>query len=363
MGDDTFFAAQFGGNQLAALNGVSLGTPINKSIPGASLQYMSSWRYSGDDTVFVADNSVNKAIWMINARTLAVDDSVTLNAAPSYVTAARSNLVYSSGSNTVSAIGIVSGQLLAATAAQGDSVSVQLTLPDGFSLNSQTVKSVLYDDSLVTNSPVVTGPNTLEFRAPAGFGTQRVVLGLNGGNRIDVGALTYGATVTFDANGGSGAMNAQVASTSTALTANAFTRPGFTFAGWNTAADGTGTSYANGAAYPFTSSVTLYAQWTANPRPPRPIPTASPTPAPTPTPPPTPTPSPQPVPTPLLPGDSALTIDGRQTPIEVEPKPDDKGLDVTGDGWTMTLDGLGPDGTPLNLGPDGALILEQERDV
>ena len=36
---------------------------------------------------------------------------------------------------------------------------------------------------------------------------------------------------------------------SAALTANGFTRTGYTFAGWNTLANGTGTSYANGASY------------------------------------------------------------------------------------------------------------------
>ena len=69
-------------------------------------------------------------------------------------------------------------------------------------------------------------------------------------------------TVTFNANGGSGSMSDQTASTTTNLTTNSFTRSGYTFSGWNTAANGTGTSYADGASYPFTSSATLYAQWT-----------------------------------------------------------------------------------------------------
>lgn len=68
-------------------------------------------------------------------------------------------------------------------------------------------------------------------------------------------------TVTFDANGGSGSMAAQSASSATTLTPNAFTRSGYTFASWNTAADGSGTSYGDGANFAFSSSVTLYAQW------------------------------------------------------------------------------------------------------
>jgi uncharacterized repeat protein (TIGR02543 family) len=45
------------------------------------------------------------------------------------------------------------------------------------------------------------------------------------------------------------------------LTSNAFTRTGYTFTGWNTAANGSGTSYANGATYTANAGVTLYAQW------------------------------------------------------------------------------------------------------
>ena len=68
-------------------------------------------------------------------------------------------------------------------------------------------------------------------------------------------------TVTFNANGGVGTMANEVASVPTALTANGFTYTGYTFAGWNTAANGSGTAYANGATYAFTSNTTLYAQW------------------------------------------------------------------------------------------------------
>jgi uncharacterized repeat protein (TIGR02543 family) len=70
--------------------------------------------------------------------------------------------------------------------------------------------------------------------------------------------------VTFDGNGAtSGSMNPENANTSTALTTNTFTKTGYTFSGWNTAANGSGTSYAGGANYPFTAATILYAQWTA----------------------------------------------------------------------------------------------------
>ena len=67
--------------------------------------------------------------------------------------------------------------------------------------------------------------------------------------------------VTFSANGGVGTMAVETASTTRTLTNNEFTRTGYTFAGWNTGATGLGTPYANGAAFSFDASMTLYAQW------------------------------------------------------------------------------------------------------
>ena len=50
----------------------------------------------------------------------------------------------------------------------------------------------------------------------------------------------------------------------TPLSANAFSRTGYVFSGWNSAADGSGTAYADGASDPFTANQTLFAQWTIN---------------------------------------------------------------------------------------------------
>ena len=69
-------------------------------------------------------------------------------------------------------------------------------------------------------------------------------------------------TVTFNSNGGSGTMSPQIANVSTALIPNAFTRPGYSFSGWNTQAGGGGATYADGAVYSFSADLTLYAQWT-----------------------------------------------------------------------------------------------------
>lgn len=67
--------------------------------------------------------------------------------------------------------------------------------------------------------------------------------------------------VTFEPNGGSGTMTPQSANVPTPLTLNAFTRDGFAFSGWNTASDGSGTAYGDGATYDFAADMTLYALW------------------------------------------------------------------------------------------------------
>lgn len=78
-------------------------------------------------------------------------------------------------------------------------------------------------------------------------------------------------TVTFEANGSAeypveGTMAAQTVleKTDAELTPNAFTREGYNFKGWNTASDGSGMTYADGATVNFSADTTLYAQWEDN---------------------------------------------------------------------------------------------------
>lgn len=91
------------------------------------------------------------------------------------------------------------------------------------------------------------------------------------GLSVSVIATSGNRFVTFLPNGGTGVMGQQIASTPTALTTNAFSRSGYTFTGWNTAANGSGASYANQATYAFNDDTILYAQWAAIPPPPPPV--------------------------------------------------------------------------------------------
>ena len=53
-------------------------------------------------------------------------------------------------------------------------------------------------------------------------------------------------------------------STATPLLSNPFTREGYNFTGWTTEANGSGTSYADGANITLTADTTLYAQWSCS---------------------------------------------------------------------------------------------------
>lgn len=75
----------------------------------------------------------------------------------------------------------------------------------------------------------------------------------------------WNRTVTYNANGGSGAPSAQTAVATSAITLATATptRDGYAFSKWNTKSDGSGTNYNSGGSYPANSgSVTLYAVWT-----------------------------------------------------------------------------------------------------
>ena len=78
-------------------------------------------------------------------------------------------------------------------------------------------------------------------------------------------------TLTYDANGGTGAPTGgtHVFDTTVTVSASTPTRGGFNFASWNTAQNGSGTAYAGSATFNMPAeNVTLYAQWTAIPAPP-----------------------------------------------------------------------------------------------
>lgn len=72
-----------------------------------------------------------------------------------------------------------------------------------------------------------------------------------------------GYQITYNANGGLGSMipTKLTKGDTVTLTKNSFTRTGYTFNGWNTEKNGSGTSYKDIDSITPTSDLTLYAQW------------------------------------------------------------------------------------------------------
>ena len=71
-------------------------------------------------------------------------------------------------------------------------------------------------------------------------------------------------TITFDANGGSGTVPTAITTypkVAKTIPSNSLTRTGYAFDSWNTASDGSGTTYATGSTITVNDDVTLYAQW------------------------------------------------------------------------------------------------------
>ena len=88
------------------------------------------------------------------------------------------------------------------------------------------------------------------------------------GGECDVTFVAETVTLEYDPQGGSGEPGDQTGDAASDVTVSTTvpTRAGYTFTGWNTAADGSGTSYAGDDTYtlPNSGTDTLYAQWQIN---------------------------------------------------------------------------------------------------
>lgn len=80
---------------------------------------------------------------------------------------------------------------------------------------------------------------------------------------------SYLIFLSYNANGGSGSQLSSailegMPNSITVASGESLTRDNCSFAGWNTAADGSGTSYPAGSPFTLTANTVLYAQWTIN---------------------------------------------------------------------------------------------------
>lgn len=94
--------------------------------------------------------------------------------------------------------------------------------------------------------------------------------GVYGGTKSASGSIEVAAkpsyTISYNANGGSGAPSSQTKwyGTNLTLSSSKPTRTGYSFLGWSTSSSATSATYAPGGTYSANASATLYAVWKAN---------------------------------------------------------------------------------------------------
>ena len=154
-----------------------------------------------------------------------------------------------------------SGYLYNSTAIPGTITKITLATTTNFTIYVSTTANT--ETQSVTSGSAISG-NYTYFKVKCGSSTgttASITIEYSNG-----GPSTY--TVTYDANGGTGTMtdsnSPYTAGATVTVMENAFTRDGFTFEKWNTAADGSGTDYDEDDTFTINANTTLYAQWTEN---------------------------------------------------------------------------------------------------
>ncbi|MEE0951781.1 MAG: InlB B-repeat-containing protein [Paludibacteraceae bacterium] len=215
-------------------------------------------------TIFTTEDQVDGILWSGSELTLTQFEDET----PALKLKNEKTLTYS----FPTVVQLRSVKVVMAFASGDPNLSWSLTAKDN---NGNEIKSS-------TQSTKMNKKNVQEtFNIPLeATNVKTVVLNNSSGKQMNVGEITFTIVmsgsgsgecyyVTYNGNGAtSGYVNDPTAYNSTNNTVtvkeNGFTKTGYTFNGWNTAANGSGTSYAAGATFTINSDTELFAQWTSS---------------------------------------------------------------------------------------------------
>ena len=208
---------------------------------------------SGTSTgVSLANNKVYKAstttvsISTGNGNKTGYDLAFSVNYSDALCTTTYTVKKSESGATTDGSVKLGSTTLTTTEASfDSGSYDLSITAPTGYKVSAVSV-------SAGTLTPGTIGSSTYN-------GTLNVTAAIT--VTVTYAKLTY--SITYEANGGTGAPTAETKTYGETLTISTTvpTRTGYIFKNWNTKADGTGTTYEPGDSYATDAALTLYAQW------------------------------------------------------------------------------------------------------
>ena len=305
------------------------GVVLTRNNTSTAPSWENKWNQTGDISLSSTSNYISKfsenstsATWDTQKPTstgklTASSASVNTNTNVTLTPSLTSNTTYNEIKSTTYAISpstgaSINGNTFTATAAGTYTITATITYnPKGYSNLTSTVKptttitvnaatytvkksesgttggTVKLGDTVLTtsNQSINSGSYALSITAPTGYKVTAVSVSAGTLTQGTTGSSTYNGTlnvtaattvtvtyakltysISYNANNGSGAPDAQTKTYNVALTLSSTkpTRTGYTFLNWNTKSDGTGTTYASGASYTANAAATLYAQWKAD---------------------------------------------------------------------------------------------------
>ena len=236
-------------------------TPISYTVKfdgnGATSGSMSAQSRKYDDKAALTSNAFKKTGYTFTGWNTKADGS-----GKAYANKATSNIRSTAGTTTLYA------QWKKAT------YTITYNLNSGKNSTSNPATYTVTTATITLADPTRTGYTFGGWYSDSGFKTKVTTIkkGSTGNKTFYAKWTANKYTIAFNANGGTGTAPKSISTAygkTVTLTANPFKKTGYTFTGWNTKKDGSGTAYANKAPVKNLTSkseatVTLYAQWKIN---------------------------------------------------------------------------------------------------
>ena len=261
----------FNGWYTASSGGTKIGNGGASYTPSASTTLYAHWT----EITYTVSYAANGGSGAPSAQTKYYTQTLTLsstkptrsNATATYTVTYNYN--YSGKSNTTA----TATKTTKYTFANWKSTAGTAYSPGGsYSTNASTTMTAQWTSSASTTSVTLPTPTRdgYDFNGWYNASSGGTKIGNGGASYTPTATITLYAhwtesvyTVSYNANGGSGAPSSQTKQKDQALTLTNTkpTRTGYTFSKWNTQANGSGTNYNPGGSYTANASATLYAQW------------------------------------------------------------------------------------------------------